>query len=120
MNKEELLQSSRKKSVRYFNDALIGSNMIDKNITTEKVRLIFSLDNCSKGGSYYIQARILDSPLDSFQSELIKNQSSEITFENFYICDYIFECEQKLKITIFKNNSQFVVYTNLASIVSRR
>ena len=120
MNNKELLESTQKKSIRYFNDALIGNSILDRSTSSEKIRLEFSLENCLKGFSYYIQARILDSPLDSFNSELIQCQNSEITFENFYMCDYIFECEQRLKVTIFKNNSIFVVNTNLASIVSRR
>ena len=120
MNQKDILESNRKKSIRYFNDALIGTSFSDRNIKSEKIRLVFSLQNCLMGNIYYIQAKIVDSPLDSFNSESIQSQYSEITFENFYICDYIFECEQKLKITIFKNNSQFVISTNLASIVSCR
>ena len=113
------------KAVKYFNNAdslekkNIGENDIES--LNEKIKLEFYLQNVVDGYTYSINAYLLDRNGNCFISEQKQSHTTNnINFEKFYICDYFFEKEQKIKIIINKNNQQIQVDTTLGCIVGSR
>lgn len=99
--------SSHVKAVKYFNE-IEETNIkkVDsiKNLN-QKLRLTFSLKNCKNGYNYSINALLLEAEKNNFSTEEKKAQDNEISFENFYVCDYYFETQQNIQITIFRDDT---------------
>ena len=56
-----------------------------------------------------------------FNSEEKATKNDEITFDNFYICDYYFEKEQKMQIIIYKEDSSSnTIMTTLGAIIGSK
>ena len=113
------------KAIKYFNNAdtlekkNIGENDIES--LNEKIKLEFSLQNVKDGYTYNINAYLLDRNGNCFISEQKQSHTNNnINFEQFYICDYFFEKEQKIKIIINKNSQQIQIETTLGCIVGSR
>ena len=113
------------KAIKYFNNL----NQLNKNEAgkdeleslNEKTKLEFALQNLIQGQTYNIKATLLDRNETPYNSEQKKpHTNNEIIFENFYICDYYFEKEQKIQIIIYKNNKPFTINTTLGCIVGSR
>ena len=115
------------KAVKYFNEI----EELNKNISnhqnynadslTEKIRLEFSLKNCSSGAKYSIIAFFLEKEEKDFNSEEKTPKNDEIAFDNFYICDYYFEKEQKMQIILYKEDSSpITIMTTLAAIIGSK
>ena len=116
-------------AVKYFNEIeVINKNNINSNNFTynlaEKIRLEFSLQNCNDGAKYSINALFLEKEgkeEKDFKSEEKKPKDDEITFENFYICDYYFEKQQNMQIIVYREDkSPFFIITTLATIVGSK
>ena len=114
------------KAIKYFNKLDPKNNDTIKNDEcyenlNEKVKLIFSLQNVSKGFEYSISANLLDRNVSGYYSEKKHPDTNDcIVFDNFYVCDYYFEKEQKIKIKITKNNSPMIIDSSLGCIVGSR
>ena len=113
------------KATKYFNNLDFSENKIapkdDLESLNEKLKLEFCLQNVKENCIYYITANILDRKVEGYTSEKRKpHTNNSIIFENFYICDYYFEKEQKIQIIIVRNNSQIIMETTLGCIVGSR
>ena len=114
------------KSIKYFNDILLKKSF---NINygnavgnfKEKIKLEFSLKNCSSKTKYNINAVLLEKEDKDFTTEEKTPNNNEITFDNFFICDYFFEREQKIQIIIYnEDSSPSTIMTTLAEIVASK
>ena len=111
------------KAIKFFNNLFPNeqNNLNNNNFVglEEKIKLEFSLQNVK--GTYSIRANLLDNKLNGYDSEQKKSQSNNtITFENFFVCDYFFEREQKIKIIIYRKKQTFFVETTLGCIIGSR
>ena len=111
---------SKKNSVKYFSDSvpLINSRLRNSiRIKYEKIKLNFSILNANKG-SYSIQAKLYNQQVLDFFSETKKIPAKqEIVFEKFFNCDFYFERQQNLQITLNKNNTRIQINTTLGNII---
>ena len=113
------------KAVKYFNKMdLSDMKKVDNDgleSLNEKVKLEFILNNIKDDSIYSINAKLLDRNVSEYFSEQKQAPTTqEIIFENFFICDYFFEKEQKIQITINKQTKPIIVNTTLGSIVGAR
>ena len=113
------------KATKYFNKLDLAdmkqAKSDDIESLNEKIKLEFILANLKDDSIYSITANLLDRNVDPYNSEQkTAHTTQEIIFENFYVCDYFFEKEQKIKITINKKNTPFIVDTTLGTIVGAR
>ena len=98
-------------AIKYFNEIeTTNIKRLDslKDIN-QKLRLTFSLNNCKDGCSYSVNALLLETEKNNFSTEEKKAQDDEVSFENFYVCDYYFESQQNIQITIFRDDT--IIYT---------
>ena len=112
----------KNKSIKYFNN-IDSENIQNDDISSlnEKIKLNFYLQNTQKGNTYSISITSIDRKKINFNSENKKSQQNgNLIFDNFYVCDYFFEREQKIQIIINKNNSPIKVDTTLGCIVGSR
>ena len=100
-------------AVKYFNE--IETTKIKRvdsiKDINEKLRLTFSLNNCKDGCSYSINSLLLETEKNNFSTEEKKAQDDEVSFENFYVCDYYFESQQNIQITIFRDDTIINTFT---------
>ena len=116
---------SNVKAIKYFNNLNVKENkqISEDNLESlnEKVKLEFSLQNAIHDFSYSIKANLINEKSSSYNSEQTKpHTDNSIIFENFYVCDYYFEKEQKIQIIINKNNNPITINTTLGCIVGAR
>ena len=115
----------KKQSKKYFNEInvsekknVVGSDDMDE--LREKVKLEFTIEN-SATANYSIYANLLDEQNINFSSENKESHSEPvIKFEKFLVCDYFFEKQQNLQITINKNNYPITINTTLGCIIGAR
>ena len=112
------------KAVKYFNEIETTTNIkkVDsiKDIN-QKLRLTFYLQDCKNGCSYSINALLLETEKKDFSTEEKKAQDGEVSFENFYVCDYFFETLQNIQITIFRDDAVVITFTTaLGYIIGSR
>ena len=105
--------STNVKAVKYFNE--IETTNIKKMDSikdlNQKLRLTFYLQNCENGCSYSINALLFETEKNNFSTEEKKAQDGEVSFENFYVCDYYFETLQNIQITIFRDDTIVNTFT---------
>ena len=111
------------KAIKFFNNLFPNEKKILNNNNyenlKEKIKLEFFLQNVK--GVYSIRANLLDNKLNGYDSEQKKSQSNNtIAFENFFVCDYFFEREQKINVIIYRKNQTFFVETTLGCIIGSR
>ena len=93
-----------------------GSNFNDKK-SGEKIKLEFSIINPSNA-IYLIQAKLYDNQVLDYNSEVkTSNVINKLIFEKFLLCEFFFERQQNLIITLKKNNYQININTTLGSII---
>ena len=110
------------KAIKYFNEIEIvkeDKTVVNDNLK-EKIKLEFFLKNCNNGILYSINALFLENENNNFKSEEKKAMDTEIKFENFYICDYFFETEQKMQIIIYRDETPLTIMTTLGKIIGSR
>jgi len=109
-------------AIKYYNEIEIVENKNDNVIDNlkEKIKLEFFLKNCGDGILYSINALFLDNENNNFKTEEKKATDREITFENFYICDYFFESERKMQIIIYRGETPLTIMTTLATIIGSK
>ena len=115
---------SNKQSKKYFNEIGFSENKNiqpdDLNNLREKVKLEFSIENSSKA-NYSIKATLFDEQNINFNSENIESHADfSLKFEKFLVCDYYFEKQQNIQITINKNNQPININTTLGCIIGAR
>ena len=115
---------SNKQSKKYFNDLGVSekndiqSNDLDN--LREKVKLEFSIQNSIKA-NYSINVRLFDEQDINFTSEnKVSFAEPLLNFEKFFVCEYYFEKQQNLQITIYKNNYPININTTLGCIIGSR
>ena len=113
------------KAIKYFNNLNSPElkNIPEDDIQSlnEKMKLEFSIKNAIEGKKYSISAHLLDRKMEDFNSEEKKaHTDNSISFEQFYVCDYYFEKEQKIQIKINRNKSPITVNTSLGAIMGSR
>jgi len=109
------------RAIKYFNDLNSPElkNIPEDDIQSlnEKMKLEFSIKNAKEGKKYSISAHLLDRKIEDFNSEEKKaHTDNSISFEQFYVCDYYFEKEQKIQIKINRNKSPITVNTSIGAI----
>ena len=93
-----------------------GSNSNDKK-SGEKIKLEFSIINPSNA-IYSIQAKLYDNQVLDYNSEFkTSNVINKLIFEKFLLCEFFFERQQNLIMTLKKNNYQININTTLGSII---
>ena len=86
----------------------------------EKIRIDFSIAN-SSNGSYSVQAKLYDRQvLDYFSETKQSFIKQDINFEKFFTCDFIFEKQQDIVITLKKNDEEIKINTTLGGIIGSR
>ena len=65
------------------------------------VKLEFTIENLEKNQRYQIQARFDDSKI--FKTEVVTSHRNIISFNSCYICEYYFEKQQTLWVSLYKN-----------------
>ena len=65
------------------------------------VKLEFTIENLEKNQRYQIQARFDDYKI--FKTEVVTSHHNIISFNSCYICDYYFEKQQTLFVSLYKN-----------------
>ena len=114
---------SKKYPVKYYNDIEILDNSEKLNSSPnhyEKIRLEFSILHANKG-SYSIQAKLYDQQVFDFFSETKKVDTKQtLVFGNFFNCNFYFQKEQKLFVTLNKNNTPFKIEITLGCIVGSK
>ena len=99
----------KNKSIKYFNN-IDSENIQNDDISSlnEKIKLNFYLQNTQKGNTYSISITLIDRKKINFNSENKKSQQNgNLIFDNFYVCDYFFEREQKIQIIIKSKKSRY-------------
>ena len=111
---------SKKHPVKYYNDIEILDNSEKTPNHYEKIRLEFSILHANKG-SYSIQAKLYDQQVFDFFSETKKVDTKQtLVFGNFFNCNFYFQKEQKLFVTLNKNNTPFKIEITLGCIVGSK
>ena len=108
---------SRLQSEKFFNDSEISGIKNSNGELYEKIKLEFSVLHPDEG-SYSIQAKLYDDQVLDFTSEIKKSIAKQkIVFEKFFVCDFRFEKQQNLQITLNKNNNPIEINTTLGNII---
>ena len=108
---------SRLQSEKFFNDSEISGIKSSNSNLYEKVKLEFSVLHPEEG-AYSIQAKLYDDQVLDFTSEIKKSIAKQkIVFEKFFVCDFRFEKQQNLQITLNKNNNPIEINTTLGNII---
>ena len=108
---------SRLQSEKFFNDSEISGIKSSNSNLYEKVKLEFSVLHPEEG-AYSIQAKLYDDQVLDFTSEIKKSIAKQkIVFEKFFVCDFRFEIQQNLQITLNKNNNPIEINTTLGNII---
>ena len=68
-----------------------------------KVKLEFSIEGLEIGHRYQIQVQSFENVRNNFITETVNCNRNLITFNTCYICDYCFEKQQILQITLIKD-----------------
>ena len=115
---------SNKQSNKYFNEIGFSENkniqQDDINNLREKIKLEFTIQN-SSNAFYSINVILFDEQNINFNSENKQSHAElSLKFEKFLVCDYYFEKQQNLQITINKNNQQININTTLGCIIGAR
>ena len=69
-----------------------------------KVKLEFTIRSIEKNQNYQIKAFFTNKPNDIFITEVVHSTHSLITFNTCYICDYFFERNQNMTISLIKGS----------------
>ena len=89
-------------------------------INKEKIKIDFSIEN-SGSGCYSIQAKLYeDQVMDFFSEQKESYVKQTLNFDKFFICDFIFEKEQNIKIVLKKNGEEKKFMTTLGTIIRAR
>ena len=84
---------------------------------SEKIKIIFSIQNSGEG-CYSIQAKLYEDQALDFFSEIKQSYvKGTWVFDKFFLCDFIFEKEQNIEITLKKNEKETKFQTTLAAII---
>ena len=114
---------SNSESLIYFTEQGLLSKPLNKKglkNNKEKIRIDFSIAN-SSNGSYSVQAKLYDRQvLDYFSETKQSFIKQDINFEKFFVCDFIFEKQQDIVITLKKNDEEIKINTTLGGIVGSR
>ena len=115
---------SNKQSNKYFNEIGFSENkniqQDDINNLREKIKLEFTIQN-SSNAFYSINVILFDDQNINFNSEYIESHADfSLKFEKFLVCDYYFEKQQNIQITINKNNQPININTTLGCIIGAR
>ena len=70
-----------------------------------KIKLEFTIQNCKINDKYQVLAEFLNSDIEKLITETAKARYNSITFNTCYICDYYFQKQQKMKISVIKNGA---------------
>ena len=85
-----------------------------------KVRITITLDNIDSSEYQYKAFEINDRGETLLcESEKMRGKDS-LTFQNFFIMEYYFERQQKLKILILKNSESIQFDTSLGNIIGNQ
>ena len=107
--------SQNVKAIKYFNEIVTTTKTIERmdsiNDINQKIRLTFCLQNCKNGCNYIINALLLETEKNNFSTEEKEAQNDEVSFENFYVCDYYFETKQNIQIIIFRDDTIINTFT---------
>ena len=91
-----------------------GSNPFNKKLNSEKLKLEFFIINSVKGSLYSIEAKLYENQLIDFTTEKLPSQSEQyLNFSKFMVCNYFFEKQQSLNISVVKDGTK----TNLNIIL---
>ena len=86
----------------------------------EKIELAFSIENADEG-SYSIQAKLYEDQVLDFFTELRPCYVKEsFHFDKFFVCDFIFEKQQDIDITLIKNDKEIKLKTTLGGIIGSK
>ena len=70
-----------------------------------KIKLEFTIEHCTINDRYQVLAQFLDSGVEPLYTEEAKTRFKSITFNTCYICDFFFQKQQKMKVSIIKNGT---------------
>ena len=82
-----------------------------------KIKLEFTIQNCSVYNKYQIMAEFLYSNIQPFYTENIKTQQNFVTFNTYYICDFFFERQQLMRISVLKNGKNIGIISPFLGMI---
>ena len=82
----------------------------------KNLQLEFTLHNCTPGSKYYVVVEFLNTP-DYFQTETVICHGNNITFNSTYLCSYMFEKQQLMRVTVFKNDQNIGSFTPYLDLI---
>ena len=102
-----LCDSSAKKIAQpknFFGMSPTIQNQLDKTqISTNKIKLEFSIEECDIDQKYQVMAEFLNANIQPFCTETVKSHQNLIIFNSCYICEYFFQLPQMMRFSIIKN-----------------
>jgi hypothetical protein len=81
----------------------LNTNPNTNNGSSNKIKLEFTILNCSNGEKYQVSAQFLGSSRQTFMTETVTSHQNLITFNSCYICEFCFERQQDMSIIIKKS-----------------
>ena len=94
---------------------------INQNNTTfqnnNNLKLEFTIENCIPENRYQVIAQFLNENLEPFLTEIVKSHGNLIIFNSCYLCQYLFERAQMMKITVNKNGKSLGSFTTYLGMI---
>ena len=109
-------QNNTQKNPRKFfgiAKSLTQKNLLDEipDIQKNQIKLEFTVENCTPNDKYNIMAEFLNSHVEPFKTETVTSHQNIITFNYRYICEFLFQNPQLMRITLFKNGQNIGSFT---------
>ena len=94
----------------------IQNNPNIQNNAKNQIKLEFTLENCIIGNQYYVKTEFLNTS-DSFETEHVFCHNRIIAFNSTYLCEYLFQIPQLMRITVYKNNKNMGSFTPYLGLI---
>ena len=106
-----------KSEEKFFPDSVVSDLIDKKKVSSEKIKLEFSIIH-GNPGNYYIEVKFYEKqPLDFISEEKPIFFEEKIIFEKFFVCDFYFGKQQNIDIIYHKDDTKTTYKTNLGFIL---
>ena len=79
--------------------------------SNNQIKLELTIKNRSPNYKDQVMAEFLNSNIDPFYTETVKSHQSILTFNTCYICEFLFQNPQLMRISLFKNGKNIGSFT---------
>ena len=85
--------------------------------SNNKVKLEFGVDGCKSNSKYQVECEFLNTNIPPFFTETVKSHQNIVIFNTCYICDFFFERQQMMRISIIRNGNNIGSITPFLSTI---